>query len=96
MPCESTLGGKAGQSVSLLVLGEATEEATMDPRAKTPDSPLPRPQLPFGWVAPVVPHGVDDDALGFDCVVHREWEAAHASPTSGSFAAAASTLPIQL
>ena len=84
MARELSVRGKAWQSVSLLVLGEATEEATMAPRAKTPDSPLPRPQLPFGWVAPLARLGIDGDAFGFDFVVAREWEAAHASPTTGS------------
>lgn len=49
-------------------------------RETPPDSTLPRAVLPFGRVAPIVPHGIDDDVLGLDLVVDREREAAHPRP----------------
>jgi len=77
---EAILRGKAWQSVSLLVLGEATEEATMGSRQMPRIRCLPRALLPFGRIAPGVPYGVDHDARGLNLIVDCEWEAWHASP----------------
>jgi len=77
---EALLGGKAWQSVSLMVLREATGKATAGSRAIPSEPTLSRALLQFARVAPVVPDGVDHDALGFELVVEGEWETAHPSP----------------
>ena len=83
MARKAILRGKAWQSVSLLVPREATGEAAAGSPVMPSERALPRPLLPFGWVAPVMPNGVDHNALGFDLVVDGIWEAAHPSPAGG-------------